>query len=163
MKLYQRILLKIGLSLPNKFRVMCFLGTGMKIGHNTVITGGFYVDRPEGVRIGENCFLNHFVHMHNGIDKNIIIDIKNNVFIGPEAKLICASHKIGDSNKRAGENIYGSIIIEDGAWIGGGTIILPGVKIAKGTVVGAGSIVTKSTEPNSLYLGIPAKKIRDLD
>ena len=31
-----------------------------------------------------------------------------------------------------------------------------------GVVIGAGAVVTKSTEMNSLYLGIPAKKVKGL-
>lgn len=55
------------------------------------------------------------------------------------------------------------VYIEDNVWIGGGSIILPHVKIARGGVIGAGAVVTKSTEENSLYLGVPAKKIRTLN
>ena len=39
---------------------------------------------------------------------------------------------------------------------------MPGVSIAEGVVVGANSVVTKDlTEPWSIYLGSPCKKIRD--
>ena len=45
--------------------------------------------------------------------------------------------------------------------VGTSSIILPGVTLAEGTSVGAMSMVTKSTEPWSIYFGIPAKKIKD--
>lgn len=32
-----------------------------------------------------------------------------------------------------------------------------------GGVIGAGAVVTKSTEPNGLYLGVPAKRVKDLE
>lgn len=32
-----------------------------------------------------------------------------------------------------------------------------------GGVIGAGSVVTKSTDPNALYYGVPARKVRELD
>ncbi len=53
--------------------------------------------------------------------------------------------------------------IDDHAWIGGGAIILPNVKIAKGSVIGAGAVVTTSTEENSLYVGVPARKVKELN
>ena len=44
--------------------------------------------------------------------------------------------------------------------IGTSSIVLPGVVIEEGTAVGAMSMVTKSTEPWSVYFGIPAKRLR---
>ena len=56
----------------------------MKIGKSTRISKGFYVDRPEGISFGDNCFVNHFVHLHNGADPKSIISFGNNDYIGPE-------------------------------------------------------------------------------
>ena len=55
------------------------------------------------------------------------------------------------------------IIIEDDVWIGANSIILKGVILKQGTVIAAGSVVTKSTEPFSLYGGNPAKFIKKLE
>lgn len=49
--------------------------------------------------------------------------------------------------------------IGHGAWIGDSVIILPNVDIGNGAIIGAGSVVTKSVEPYSIYVGNPAKKI----
>ena len=51
--------------------------------------------------------------------------------------------------------------IGDDVWIGYGAIIMSGVNIANGSIIAAGSIVTKDTEPYSIYAGTPAKKIKD--
>lgn len=45
--------------------------------------------------------------------------------------------------------------------IGTSSVILPGVRLAEGTSVGALSMVTKNTEPWSMYFGVPARKIRN--
>lgn len=45
--------------------------------------------------------------------------------------------------------------------VGAGSIILPGVNLAEGTSIGAMSIVRKNTEKWSIYLGNPAKKIKN--
>ena len=45
--------------------------------------------------------------------------------------------------------------------VGANSIILPGVTLAKGTSIGAMSVVSKSTKAWSIYLGMPARKIKD--
>jgi len=45
--------------------------------------------------------------------------------------------------------------------IGAGSYVLPGVKIAEGTSIGAMSLILQSTKPWKIYVGIPAKPIRD--
>lgn len=45
--------------------------------------------------------------------------------------------------------------------IGTGCVILPGVEVAEGTSVGAMSLIKNSTEPWSICVGIPAKKIKE--
>lgn len=44
--------------------------------------------------------------------------------------------------------------------IGAGSIIMPGVTLAEGTSVGAMSLVHRSTEAWSIYVGSPAQKIK---
>lgn len=53
--------------------------------------------------------------------------------------------------------------MEDGCWLGGNVTVLPGVTIGRGCVIAAGAVVTKSCDPNGLYAGVPARRIRDLD
>ncbi|BAP55373.1 hypothetical protein THII_1076 [Thioploca ingrica] len=45
--------------------------------------------------------------------------------------------------------------------VGTGSIIMPGVELREGTSIGAMSLVRKSTEEWSIYVGNPAKKIKD--
>ena len=45
--------------------------------------------------------------------------------------------------------------------IGAGSIIFPGVNIAEGCSVGALTLVTKSTEAWGIYVGNPAKKVKE--
>lgn len=162
MKTLRRLLVIVGNLLPMKMRISMYRMAGMRIGQGTKITKGLYVDRPDGIIIGDNCFVNHFVHLHNGALPTATITFGNNVFIGPEVKFFCASHEIGTEKQRAGRNLYDSIIVEDGVWIGANSTIFPGVRIAMGGVIGACSTVVKSTKKNKLYYGSPAKEVRDL-
>ena len=58
----------------------------------------------------------------------------------------------------------GGIFIDDGALIGHNVVIaiLAGVSIGNGAVIGAGSVVTKDVPENTVYAGVPAKKIKDI-
>jgi acetyltransferase-like isoleucine patch superfamily enzyme len=53
------------------------------------------------------------------------------------------------------------IIIGKYVIVGAGSIIMPGVVLTNGTSIGAMSLVIKKTEPWSIYIGIPAKKIKN--
>ena len=56
-----------------------------------------------------------------------------------------------------------SINIEDQVFIGMGATIVTGVNsIGHNTVIGAGSTVLKNIEKNSVYVGSPAKKIKNV-
>jgi acetyltransferase-like isoleucine patch superfamily enzyme len=52
------------------------------------------------------------------------------------------------------------VTLGDDCWLGINVVIMPGVTIGKGCVIGANSVVTKSIQPYSIAVGIPAKVIR---
>ena len=57
------------------------------------------------------------------------------------------------------KEIKKEIVIGRHVIVGAGSIIMPGVILEEGTSVGAMSLIRKSTEKWSIYLGNPAKKI----
>ena len=97
-----------------------------------------------------------------GSPKDIAITIGENSFLGPNCLLTTVTHEIGNSDQRAGVNLYKSIKIDEGCWLGANVTVLPGVTIGKGCIVGAGSLVNKSLEENYMYAGVPARKIKYL-
>lgn len=62
-----------------------------------------------------------------------------------------------------GINIYRRIKIGNNVFIGAGSSIMPGVTVGDNVVIAAGSVVTKDCEPNWVYGGVPAKKIRSVE
>lgn len=114
------------------------------------------------IQIGKNVFINKYCQFEDGFHGGKVI-IEDNVMIAPNVHFCTVSHKIGESNCRAGKTFVAPIVVKEGTWIGIDSTILPGVVVAEGCVIAAGSVVTKSTLPNGLYAGVPAKRIRDLN
>ena len=106
----------------------------------------------------------------------------NAVLRGDEAKITlgkgsniqdnCTVHCDENYPAVIGENVtvgHNAVIhgctIGDGSLIGMNATVLNGAKIGKNCLVGAGALVTENKEfpDNSLILGVPAKKVGDID
>lgn len=139
------------------------LGVDCYIGHFAfirpkVIIGDYTEIRAHVVvaaaaRIGSHTNINQFTN----ICRDTIIE--DYVFIGPGV-ILTNTKKI--AFRRDYDDISQAPYIEFGAMIGGGVTICPNVRIGRNSSVGAGSVVTRDTEPEYLYYGNPAKKIRKL-
>ncbi|TXD81362.1 acyltransferase [Subsaximicrobium wynnwilliamsii] len=105
--------------------------------------------------IGDNCI----------IDVSDDITIMENVAIGPNCTFYSHDHKYEDFSKAAwaGKTYTAKIFIGKNSWIGSNVTILPGVTIGSHVVVAAGSVVTKDLEDNSVYAGVPAKKMKTIE
>ncbi len=53
------------------------------------------------------------------------------------------------------------VCIKKHAIVGANTVILPGVTIGEGASIGANSLITKDCEPWTIYVGSPAKSLRE--
>lgn len=56
--------------------------------------------------------------------------------------------------------INGKVVIERHVIIGAGSVILPGVVLSEGSSFGAMSLIIKNSDPWSINVGIPAKRIK---
>lgn len=133
------------------------------LGHNVEIRKNVYFDYPDRVFISDGCFVNYGASFHIGDRDKCCIELCENVFVGQNVAFICVSHEIGDDKKRAGNNIYKSIHVGKGVWIGASSTILQGVKIGSGSIIAAGSCVIKDIPENEMWGGTPAKFIKKLD
>ena len=118
--------------------------------------------RPIGgaknIKIGRSSFLNTNIRFGVPMDKVIIGE---NVLVGPNTMFETAGHGLVHHPETGRGTHSKPIIIEDEAWIGGGSIITQGVTIGKGAVVAAGSVVTKDVSPCTIVGGVPAKFIKN--
>ncbi|WP_429140932.1 acyltransferase [Aeromonas veronii] len=115
--------------------------------------------RSIGVKVGENCRL---IDVTFSSEPYLVI-IGNHV---SATRTHFETHDGGlwvFREQHPDWDIIKPIIIGNNVYIGTGVTILPGVSIGDNVIVGAASVVTKDLEPNSVYAGIPAKKIKNID
>lgn len=127
----------------------------IRIGERTKIRRGAEWIGP--ITVGKYCSFNRDSYIRANVT------IGNYCNIGAFTKIISDTHAIGGTQRRAGAVSFEPITIGNGVFIGASVTILGGVTIGDSAVIAAGSLVNKDVPPNTVYGGVPAKKIRDLD
>jgi|TARA_B110000908_G_C10202033_1_gene425821 acetyltransferase-like isoleucine patch superfamily enzyme len=153
------------------------------LGKNVKISDKASIYEPEKMEIGDNCRIDDFCVVSGRIVMG------RNVYIGPLTLLAGGTSGItlkdfatlayhvqvfSQSDDYSGATMTNPTIpalyktqikkpvcIGRHSIVGSGGIVGPGVSLAEGTSVGAGAVVLFPTEPWSIYVGTPAKKLRD--
>jgi acetyltransferase-like isoleucine patch superfamily enzyme len=114
-------------------------GGKIQIGYRSTMEGG-HIAATEGqsISIGEDCMFSHEIEIRNG-----------------------DSHAIYDEQSKLRINAAESILIGNHVWLGADAKVLKGAVIGDNSIIATGGIVTgKCEDYNSIYGGIPAKKIK---
>ncbi len=111
------------------------------------------------ITIGNNVSLNGTTITSRGS-----VSIGDNTQIGPNTIIMdFDGHPVWPPEDRwEKKGPIAPVIIENDVWIGMNCLILKGVTIGHGSVIAAGSVVTKNVEPESIYGGNPAKRIKSI-
>ena len=64
-----------------------------------------------------------------------------------------------------GANVSGNVHLGVGCWVGAGAVINQGtighkLTVGQGTVIGSAAVIIGDCEPNAVYVGVPAKRIK---
>lgn len=107
-----------------------------------------------GIQIGENCmvFEQAVVQSFVKMGKNVIIRAGAN--IGHHS--IVEDHCFIASGVVTGGNVH----IAEQCFIGLGAILRDGIRIAPRCLIGAGAVVIADTEPDGVYVGNPARRLK---
>jgi maltose O-acetyltransferase len=124
------------------------------IGKDCVIRNGIQYRHGPNIYLGDNVFINYNCVL---LDSESIL-IAGNVSLGPGVHIYTIDHKMNQDGKLSSSK--SPVYIGKNVWIGGNSTILPGVSIGENSIIGAGSVVTCDVETNSLYAGVPARKIK---
>lgn len=115
--------------------------------------------RHIGVKFGKNCL----IATKNWSSEPYLIEIGDNVQVTHNVSI----HTHGGSHVARkmipNFDMFGKVIIKDGAYIGAYSQIMPGVTIGEGSLVAAGSIVTKSVPDGVVVAGNPARFVCTVD
>lgn len=143
-----------------KIRILLLKLFGLKLHYSSLIAENVYIGSNKLV-MGKNTFVN----VGSFLDGNAQIILEDYVRCGPHVKILTGTHnyRLSKIRRRPEDGtVSKKVIIKKGCWIGMGSIILPGITIAEGCIIAAGSVIIKDTEPNGLYAGNPAKRVKDL-
>ena len=135
----------------------CEVGDNVKLEH--------FVLLKKGTKIGNNVYVDSYVKSsgENQIGSGVTlrfnatiareVTVEDDVFISPNVMTVYSDHE---------SQAHPGTVIGKGSYIGTNVVIGHGIKIAAGAVIGSMSLVTKDIENSGIYMGIPAKKIRDV-
>ncbi|KAI9132384.1 acyltransferase [Acaryochloris sp. CCMEE 5410] len=148
------------------YRTECFIDTDVIItnkynfnaGSQSSIYHSCYILNEKGFfSIGNNSHLAAFCYV------NVLqgsVSLGDDVAIGPGTKIIAYSNHYNFGKKVTAEKKTKDIVIKNNVFIGANCTILPGTIINENVIIGAGAVVKGELEENSIYVGIPCKKIR---
>ena len=103
----------------------------------------------EGNFISKNVTINAFVKIGDGCILNTGSIIEHECSIGNFCHIA------------PGSTICGNVSIGNGTLIGAGSTVLPNLKIGKNVIVGAGTIVNAHIPDNQVWVGNPAKYLKN--
>ncbi|HEY4651543.1 MAG TPA: putative colanic acid biosynthesis acetyltransferase [Pontibacter sp.] len=122
---------------------------GASVGKGVVIKPSVNIKYPWLLTIGNHVWIGENVW----IDNLTQVIIKDNVTLSQGAMLLTGSHNY---KKATFDLIVGTIVLEEGCWIGAKAMVCPGVTCGSHSVLAAGSVATTDLEPYMLYQGNPA-------
>jgi len=134
------------------------------IGNHVAIDFGFFCSTR--MQIGDYVHISPHVSVVGGSEG--LLAIADFVTISSGSRLICNGETF------SGEGLVGPFIpkelrdtlkcapirLERFCGIASNVVVFAGCLVAEGSVVGAGSVLTKSTEPWTVYAGAPARPIK---
>lgn len=150
----EKVLLRAGSVIDVARHAYFELGNKTEIRHYAVIECG------ASVSIGDRSV----VGAHNWLQGSGRITIGDDVIIGPGVRIISTTHDISDPGQPFSSQplIAQPVTIASNVWIGADVVILGGVNIGKNVVIGAGSLVNRDLPAGAIYVGSPARKLKEL-
>ena len=128
-------------------------------GDNVSIHPDVYLFSVRNLAVGNNVSIHPMCY----IDATGEIDIGNDVSIAHNCSILSFEHTFEEQDIPIKDQTVKMlpVKIDNDIWLGAKVTILGGTTIRSGCVIGAGSVVTKDTEAKSVYVGVPAKKIKE--
>jgi putative colanic acid biosynthesis acetyltransferase WcaF len=127
---------------------------GAKLGPDCHFYPGSRVWAPWNLVCADHVAAGNGVEIYNPAT----LHLDSHVILSQQAYICGATH---DYNDPAFPLIAYPMRLGAYAWVCARASVAPGVNVGEGAVLGLGSVATKDLEPWSVYLGVPAMKIKD--
>lgn len=128
----------------------CIILKGAKIGDHCNINCNVFIENE--VVIGDNVTIKPGVQIWDGIT------LEDSVFIGPN---VTFTNDHFPQSKNTDFELR-KTLVKKGASIGANATILGGVTVGEHCLIGAGSVVTKDIPANEIWVGNPAKFLKNI-
>lgn len=128
-------------------------GTNLQVSSTAIIRG------LQNLTVGSNVYIAPGVII-NAIDR---IVLSEEVMIGFNSVLVSGNHTVINGSFRFGPSKKQPIKIGPGVWIAANCTVTAGSIIGEGTIVAGNSLVKNNLEKSSIYAGVPAIKVKDLN
>lgn len=135
------------------WRVVLLRLFGATIGEGVVIKPGVRVKFPWKLTIGNYSWIGE----NAWIDNLAEVRIGDHCCVSQQVYLCTGSHKWNSVNFPL---VVRDIVLCDGCWVAARATIAPGVVVGPGSVLGLGAVATSDLVEGWVYLGIPAKPIK---
>ena len=133
----------------------------VSVGNNTAIDTGFYLTTQ--AEIGDYIHIAPYITVIGGAAGKLTMEHFTTIAAG--SRIVCGSdNHLGDGlvgptipREYADSVTIAPVLFKMFSSVGTNVVVLPGVTLGEGSVVGACSLLTKDTEPWTIYIGSPAK------
>lgn len=126
---------------------------GAEVGVGVCIKPHVHIKYPWKLSIGDHVWIGEQVW----IDNLANVTIGSHVCVSQGAYLLTGNH---DFKKESFDLNIGTIILEDGVWIGAKSVVCPGITCRSHAILTVGSVANRDLEAWGIYRGNPAEKIR---
>lgn len=141
-------------------RYVCLKAAAKSIGKNVCVMDHVYLQYWENLEIGDN------VSIHEQCNINAFggVRIGRDVSIAHGISVVSFNHTWEDTDIpiKYNPSVPMPVVIEDDVWVGCGVRILGGVTVGSRVVIAAGAVVTRDCEPNGVYAGVPARRVKEV-
>ena len=139
---------------PSRLKVVLLRAFGARVGRGVVVKPRVNVKYPWNLAIGDHSWLGEAVWLDNLAPVRIGAD----ACLSQGAMVETGNH---DWSRPTFDLLVKEVVIEDGAWMAVRSLALPGARLASHAVLGAGSVLAGDSQPYGIYVGVPARKVRE--